>query len=427
MALNAPPGVFDIIPEASAEQWRSSYLWTHIEKTARHIASVFGYKEIRTPIFERKELFQRGVGDNTDIVSKEMYTFEDRGSRAMALRPEGTAAVIRAYLENRLEQMPGQQKLFYLAPMFRYERAQAGRYRQHHQFGVEAFGVGTPAQDAEVIDMLFCFYKNLGLKNLHLHINTLGDPAGRKAYKESLVDYLQKFKEALSKDSQTRLEFNPLRILDSKDPNDQEILKQAPTLFDYLSADSLKYFEKVCSLLSSIGIDHSVSPKLVRGLDYYNGTVFEVTSQALGAQNSIGGGGRYDGLVKLLGGPELPSIGWGTGLERIIQTMIAQEVAPSAPSGPKIFLVPLGENSYDFCFKLLHRLHENGIAAQMELGNRKLAKSMQHANAIQAAYTAVVGDNELESGSLQIKNMSTGHQDSVAIDRLEAYLSGGIS
>ncbi len=431
MSHHAPPGVFDIIPDPSPEVWRSSHLWAHVENIARETAALFGYQEIRTPIFERQELFQRGVGDSTDIVSKEMYTFVDRGDRQMALRPEGTAAVIRAFLEHRLDQQPSQQKLFYIAPMFRYERAQAGRYRQHHQFGIETFGIGTPGQDVESIDLLYCFYKRLGLKHLKLNINTLGNPASRQAFRQALVDYLGKYKADLSKDSQIRLEVNPLRILDSKDTKDQEILQGAPRLMDFLTPESKDHLERVCELLTSIGIPYVVHEKLVRGLDYYNGVVFEVTSEILGgAQNSIGGGGRYDGLVKLLGGPDIPSFGWGTGLERVIQTLIAQEAQPFSSAGPVIFFVPLGDKAYQTCFELVHHLHLAGIRSQMELGNRKLGKAMQYANGIKAKYTAVVGDNELESGSLPVKNMETGTIEQVSIDQIEAYLAsaqGGIA
>ncbi|MFA6914825.1 MAG: histidine--tRNA ligase [Parachlamydiales bacterium] len=422
MTFNAPPGVFDIIPDSPNDLWRSSFLWTHVENIARHCAELFGFSELRTPLFERQELFQRGVGDATDIVSKEMYTFVDRGNRAMALRPEGTAPAIRAYIENRLDQQPGQQKLFYLAPMFRYERAQAGRYRQHHQFGVEAFGSDAPAQDVEVIDLLFNFYENLGIKNLTLNINTLGDNEGRLVFREKLVSYLEKYSADLSNDSQNRLKINPLRILDSKDPKDQEILQNAPSLFSCLSDASKSNFEQVCNLLKGINIDYTISPKLVRGLDYYNGVVFEVTSNVLGSQNSIGGGGRYDGLVKKLGGPNTPSCGFGTGLERIIQTLIAQDSTPPRLPGPRLYLIALGETAYNFCFKLMHELRAQNIPVQMDLSNRKLAKSMQFANSVRAEFTAVVGDNELAENILQLKNMSTGESKRVSLEKIPEIL-----
>lgn len=422
MTFSAPPGVFDIIPEPSSEIWRSSFLWNFVEGFARHCALTYGFSEIRTPVFERQELFQRGVGDATDIVSKEMYTFADKGERIMALRPEGTAAAIRAYIENRLEQQPSQQKLYYIAPMFRYERAQAGRYRQHHQFGVEALGSDAPAQDVEIIDLLFYFYKLLGIKNLTLNINTLGDTEGRINFRQKLIAYLEKYESDLSADSKTRLKVNPLRILDSKDPKDQEILLEAPDLYSCLSASAQAHFEQVCHLLKEIGINYVVSPKLVRGLDYYNGVVFEVTSNVLGSQNSIGGGGRYDGLVKKLGGPSIPSCGFGTGIERIIQTLLAQEAAPPAPAGPRLFLIPLGEAAYTFCFKLMHTLRAENIHVQMDLNQRKLGKAMQLANALRAQFTAVVGDNELIENTLQIKNMSTGDSKTIPVNKIAEIL-----
>lgn len=422
MTIHAPPGVFDIVPEDINDQWRSSFLWNYVENTARHMASLFGFSEIRTPIFERLELFQRGVGEATDIVSKEMYTFVDRGDRSMALRPEGTAPAIRSFIENRLDQQPRQQKLFYIAPMFRYERAQKGRYRQHHQWGVEAFGSDAPGQDVEVIDLLFSFYKSLGLKDLTLHLHTLGDSEGRNRFREKLVHYLEKYEADLSADSQIRLKVNPLRILDSKDPKDQEILLDAPDLFSCLSSASQKNFEEVSTLLKNIGIDYIFNPKLVRGLDYYNGVVFEVTSNALGAQNSIGGGGRYDGLVKKLGGPNLPSCGFGTGLERVIQTLIAQNAAPQQPAGPRLYLVPLGAEAYELCFKLMHQLRSENIHVEMDLNNRKLAKAMQQANNLNAQLTAVVGDQEITEKNLTLKNMSTGNSQRVPLDKIVEFL-----
>lgn len=422
MNLKAPPGVFDIIPN-SPQKWRSSYLWHFVESKAKEVASLFGYLDIRTPIFERVELFKRGVGDNTDIVSKEMYTFIDKGERAMALRPEGTAPAIRAYIENNLHNDPTQQKLFYIAPMFRYERAQSGRYRQHHQFGVEALGSHSPLQDVEIIDLLFSFYKSIGLKDIELQINTLGNSEARASYRIDLVNYLEKYQHDLSEESKHRLVVNPLRILDSKDPKDQEILEKAPSLMNYLDKETLSHFEEVCNLIKSIQIPCKINPKLVRGLDYYNGVVFEVTTNLLGAQNSIGGGGRYDGLVKQLGGPAIPSCGFGTGLERVIQTLLAQNEGPSAPPGPLLYMIPLGKPAIKLCFEITHKLREKNIPAQMELTERKLSKAMQHANALSATFTAVVGDNELEKKCFPIKNMKLGTTEEVPFEKVEQYLN----
>lgn len=421
MSITAPPGVFDIIPNA-AEAWQSSHLWNYVEGIIRELASIYGFHEIRTPIFERVELFSRGVGESTDIVSKEMYTFEDRGGRIMALRPEGTAAVMRAFIEHQLNQKSPLHKLFYIAPMFRYERAQAGRYRQHHQFGVESIGYASPYVDVEAIDLLWSLYKKLGLKNITLHINSLGDTASRAHFREALVDYLSTHRQDLSKDSQNRLIVNPLRILDSKDAKDQEILIAAPKLFDHLDDASRVYFENVCGLLKDCQIPYQISPKLVRGLDYYNGVVFEITSGALGSQNSIGGGGRYDGLLKQVGGPDLPGIGFGSGLERIIQTLLAQETAPPALQPPAIFLIPLGEEAQKTCFKLLNDLRNNSIKAEMDFSQRKLNKVMQYANQIGAKSITVIGENELQKGQIQLKDMATGERVEINLSQIVSFL-----
>ncbi|MBA3958132.1 MAG: histidine--tRNA ligase [Parachlamydiaceae bacterium] len=408
MTMNAPPGVFDILPFCSKEEWRDSYLWQHVEELIRTTARDYGYQEIRTPMFERTELFKRSVGDTSDIVSKEMYTFLDKGERSMSLRPEGTAPVIRAFIEHQLSQAASIHKLFYIAPMFRYERSQAGRYRQHHQFGAEAIGNGSPEQDVELIDLLYTLYQRLGLTNLELVINSIGDAASRKAYRDALQNYLRSFLSQLSADSQTRFETNPLRILDSKDPNDRKILENAPSILDYLNSESTDHFQAVQILLKQLNIPFTVSPKLVRGLDYYNKTVFEIVAGELGAQNSIGGGGRYDGLMKQLGGPDLPTIGFGTGIERIIQTLLKQNVPLPAKEGPILFLIALGDDASKACFTILHDLRKAGIAAQMDFGNKKLSKSMQLADQLKAKFVAVVGDDEMRTGEVNLKEMATG-------------------
>jgi histidyl-tRNA synthetase len=419
MSLTAPPGVFDVIPHATPDSWRSSHLWTHVESIARHQAELFGFGEIRTPLFEREELFSHNVGATTDIVTKEMYTFLDKSERRLALRPEGTLPVMRAFLEHRLAQQGQQHKLFYLAAMFRYERAQAGRYRQHHQFGV---GVASPAQDVEVVDLLWSFYRSLGLRNLTLHINSLGKSDTRQKYRQALIDYFSQYRDELSADSQRRLDTNPLRILDSKDVKDQKIIIEAPQLIDYLDDASRCDFETFCGLLTAIGIPYQINSRLVRGLDYYNGVVFEVTSDALGSQNSIGGGGRYDGMLKNLGGPDLPTCGFGTGIERVIQTMLAQDVAPQSSIAPLIYIIPLGALAHEKSFVLLHELRQAGIRAQMELGNRKLNKAMHQAHNCRAHYTAIIGEDELAKGHLSLKHMQSGTQTEVAFSGLIQFL-----
>ena len=418
MKYSIPPGVFDIIPVDDQEQWKSSYLWAYVEKIIRETAKDYGYQEIRTPLFERTELFHRSVGDTSDIVSKEMYTFEDKGGRSLSLRPEGTAPVMRAFVEHQLDRKAPIQKLFYIAPMFRYERSQAGRYRQHHQFGAEAIGNGSPEQDVELIDLLYTLSQRLGLKNLTLHINSIGDQASRLAFRQALKDYLSPYFSRLSPESQTRLEVNPLRILDSKNREDQEIIAQAPSILDFLTDEAKTHFEEVKRLLTLLDIPYQINPLLVRGLDYYNKTVFEVVAGSLGAQNSIGGGGRYDGLLNTLGGADLPSIGFGTGIERILQTLLNQHAPTPEQPHPTVFLAPLGEKAKDTCFSLVHTLRKEGISSQMDFSTKKIGKILQYADQIRATYVIVIGDQEIEKQEVEIKEMKSGQKERVPLSSL---------
>jgi len=408
MDIPKPPGVFDILPRGTEEQWQLSHLWNHVEATIRKIASDYGFEEIRTPIFERTDLFKRGVGEGTDVVSKEMYTFEDRGGRSMSLRPEGTAPVVRAFVENNLDTEARTHKFFYIGPMFRYERSQAGRYRQHHQFGVEVIGTDAPEQDAEVIDLLYSLYRRLGLTNLKVYVNSIGKPECRTTFKAALQAYLKEHFSDLSAESKIRFETNPLRILDSKDPQDQKIVANAPSILDFLDAQDQEHFERVKFLLNQLKIPFEVNSNLVRGLDYYNKTVFEIVSGQLGAQNSIGGGGRYDGLIKTLGGPDLPALGFGTGIERILQTMLKQDVHAPLSYQPTLFFIPLGKEAEEICFTLAHELRDKGISTQIDYSRKKIGKAMQLANQMKARFVAVVGDNELKKREVELKEMSTG-------------------
>lgn len=423
MNIKAPPGTFDIIPEDPKDNWHNSYLWEHAEAIFRELSRRFGYEEICTPIFERSELFQHGVGESSDIVLKEMYTFEDKGGRQMALRPEGTAPVLRAFVEHHMHARSPVHKLFYIGPMFRYERAQAGRYRQFHQFGAEAIGNGSPEQDVEMIDLVCSIYKELGLKNLKIYLNSIGDSESRAAFREALKDFLRPSLAQLSEDSQRRFDTNPLRILDSKDPGDQQILSAAPSILDFLNPTSNEHFARVRSLLDDLHLEYEVNPRLVRGLDYYVETVFEIVSGELGAQNSVGGGGRYDGLLKRLGGPDLPCIGFATGIERIILTLLKQEVAVPKPAGPTLFFIGLDSASKNTCFRLLHQIRQAGISAEMDFSGRKLPKIMQYAHAIRAKYVVVVGDNELESGTVELKEMATGNIKKAPLHSLHTILA----
>jgi histidyl-tRNA synthetase len=353
-----------------------------------------------------------------------MYTFLDKGERSMSLRPEGTASVMRAFVEKHLDQMPGLHKFFYIGPMFRYERPQSGRYRQHHQFGAEAIGIGKPEQDVELIDLLCETYRRLGLKGLKVMINSVGDETSRTPYQEALRKYLEPHFEKLSADSQVRFTKNILRILDSKDEGDQAVLAKAPSILEFLSDEAKAHFEKVKRLLEIEKIPYVINHKLVRGLDYYNKTVFEVVSESLGAQNTLGGGGRFDGLLRSLGGPDLPAVGFGTGIERLLQTMVAQGVAfPPAPS-PLIFFIPMGEAASDACFALLCRLRHNGIAAEMDLSGKKIQNGLQLAGVENARYSVVLGDRELETGEVELKEMATRAVQKISLSKLETFLKG---
>ena len=339
MTIQSVTGVFDVLPVVPQEPWRAVHLWQYVEGVCKQLATDYGFSEIRTPMFERVELFKRSIGDETDIVSKEMYVFQDRGGRELALRPEGTASVIRALISEQRFTPIQALRYFYIGPMFRYERPQAGRFRQLHQFGVEVFGVGAAEQDAELIAMLFQLFRRLGLPQLTTYINSLGDKECRAKFREQLLGYLSGHLSQLSEDSQRRFERNPLRILDSKDHHDQEVLRNAPSIIDCLSPEDAAHFRRVQELLTMLGIPFEVSPLLVRGLDYYQKTVFEVASGKLGAQNTVGAGGRFDGLFKQLGGPDLPSAGWAAGIERIIHLLLKEGLCDTIAAPPLTLVV----------------------------------------------------------------------------------------
>jgi len=408
--IKSPPGVFDILPDEKSDLWRNAHFWHYVEGVIRRMAKLYGFHEIRTPLFEKTELFKRSVGEGTDIVSKEMYTFQDKGDRSLTLRPEGTAPVIRAFIEHQLAQQAPLHKLYYIAPMFRYERSQAGRYRQHHQFGVEIIGSSAPEQDAEMIDLAYSICSFLGLKNLSVVINSIGTAESRQTYRAALKDFLKSQFEQLSPDSKGRFETNPLRILDSKDPRDKEVIAKAPSILNFLDEESEAHFEIVKQCLDALEIPYQVNPFLVRGLDYYNKTVFEITSGELGAQNSIAGGGRYDGLIKSLGGPDLPSTGFAMGIERILQTMIGQNISIPPSSKSLLFLIPMGEEACKVCYKIQHDLRSQGLSVQMDYSGKKLNKAMQYANQLGVTFVAVVGDQELQSQEVELKNMATGEK-----------------
>ncbi len=425
MQFTIPKGTFDILPQESkaGDRWKEVSRWAYLENVMRTLSHNYGYQEIRTPIFEPTELFTRGVGETSDIVSKEMYTFLDKGERSMSLRPEGTASVMRAFVHNGLKQFGAIQKFFYIGPFFRYDRPQAGRYRQFHQFGAEAIGTDDPEQDFEVIDMLVELYKRLGLKDLHVMLNTLGGPECRGKYKEALLAFLAPHLGTLSLESQQRFEKNPLRILDSKDPSEQALLANGPEILDFLDDASRKRFDTLCNLLEKRGVPFSITPKLVRGLDYYNQTVFEVTSSALGAQNTIGAGGRYDGLLSLVGGPDLPAIGFSTGIERILHTLEKQGCKLPEGKGPFAAFIPLSKEAKETCLSLVYKLRHEEISAELS-PTMKIQKGLQAAEKQRAQFAIIIGEDELNQGKAQLKNMETRESSHIPIESLVTDLKG---
>lgn len=410
MAIQAPRGTYDILPDQSAK-------WQEIEQKINELCRLYQYKEIRTPIFEHTELFQRGVGDTTDIVTKEMYTFQDRGDRSLTLRPEGTASVVRSFVENKLFGMPDQPvKLFYTGPMFRYERPQAGRMRQFVQFGVEAIGSKDPAIDAEVISLAMELYKSVGLKKLRLVINSLGDTESRLAHKEALVAHFAPRIEEFCGDCQTRLEKNPLRILDCKVDREHPLMATAPSLADYLNAESQAYFDEVKAYLEQLDIDYVIDPNLVRGLDYYNHTAFEIMSDAegFGAITTLCGGGRYNGLVEDLGGPESPGIGFAMSIERLLLALQMENIEIGQSQNLDVYVIAMDESAKKEVFSILKALRSNGISADMDYTGRKLKAQMKSADRKGASFVLVIGETELESGKVAIKEMATGEQQEVS-------------
>jgi histidyl-tRNA synthetase len=418
MTIHAPTGVFDITPHAK-EEWRTSSVWQHVEQVAKEVARVYGFFEIRTPIFEKVELFQRSVGDVTDIVSKEMYVFDDRGGRKLALRPEGTASVIRALIEEQSFSSLLTQRYYYIGPMFRYERPQAGRFRQHHQFGVEVYGIKGPQQDAELIAMMQDFYVRLGISHMQVHINSLGSAPARESFRTALVQYLDPLKQKLSAESQERLVKNPLRILDSKATEDQDIISKAPSILDFLSIEDRSHFEEVQRLLNVLGVPFVVAPRLVRGLDYYERTVFEVTSSVLGAQNSIGGGGRYDGLLKKMGGPDLASIGWGTGLERVVQALLkSRQEQVSFHSRIHLVIIPMGERALAKGFELAQELRSKGLSVIVDGSEKKLKNAVRSAVEADVFSIIVLGDEEIDRGEAVLKFLATKEECHITLEQV---------
>lgn len=411
MALitNAIKGTLDTLPSGS-------YKIQYIEAAMREIAENYGFYEMRTPVFEHTELFQRSVGETTDVVQKEMYTFKDKGDRSITLKPEGTAGAVRAFLEHGLfnEAMP--QKIYYLTPCYRYEKPQAGRLREFHQFGVECFGAGGAAQDAEIILLANEVFNYLGVNNISLEINSIGCPECRKKYQEALKDYFRAHYDDLCDTCKGRLEKNPMRILDCKSPVCSEIAKDAPKILDYLCGDCNEHFESVKKYLTANNIDFTVNPTIVRGLDYYTRTVFEFVSNEIGAQGTVCGGGRYDGLVEEMGGKPTPACGFGLGLERLMLLMDTQKTEFPERRKCDLYIASMGAEANIKASALATDLRNEGLSAQFDTVGRSVKAQMKYADKIGALYTVVLGDSELESGKAMLKNMSDGTQTEIELE-----------
>ena len=408
-------GMVDILPD-------EAHKWHYVESVIRKTARLFHFQEIRTPIMEPTELIARGVGQLTDIVSKEMFAF-DRGDDHYVLRPEGTAPVARAFVEHNLQQRGGTQNLFYIGPMFRAERPQKGRQRQFHQFGAEVIGADDPFADAQVIAFMMHIYKEIGVKNMTLKINSVGDPESRKAYKSALQEYFKPHFEKLSETSKERYEKNPMRILDSKDEQDQPFLDDAPSILDYLNEDCEEHYAKVKSHLELLGIDYKEDDRLVRGLDYYTKTAFELTSTDLGSQDALGGGGRYDLLIEEIGGQKTPAVGFASGIERLMIACEALNLPLGEPDQPDVYIVCWGEKARLWALEHQPEFHKKGISCMIELAGKSMKAQMKDANRNNARFAVIVGEDELEKGEFTLRDMKSSEEEMVSLSKILEKLS----
>ncbi|MBP3337502.1 MAG: histidine--tRNA ligase [Clostridia bacterium] len=414
--IKAPRGTHDVLPQ-------EVYKWQAVEKKIRELCKDFAYAEIRTPMFEHTELFERGVGETTDVVQKEMYTFLDKGDRSITLRPEGTSPVVRSFVENSLYALPQPTKLYYISDCFRYEKPQAGRLRAFHQFGVEVFGAEGAQIDAEVISMAMMLFKRFGVTGIELNINSIGCPTCRKVYNEALKEYFKPHLDDLCETCRGRYEKNPLRILDCKSPECKEIYNSAPVLLDHICPDCLEHFEQLKKYLDIMGIKYSVDPTIVRGLDYYTKTVFEIVSKNIGAQGTVCGGGRYNGLVSELSGPEVPGVGFGLGIERLLLTLDNLGIELENDNKVDVFVASIGENADIFVQKLVYDLRNAGVKAERDYLGRSVKAQMKYANKIGAHFSFVLGDDDISSNKAVVKNMETGEQEEVSLDKICEYFT----
>ena len=417
MLTNAPRGTKDILPDTVGD-------WLYIEKEIRDLCKRFGYQEIRTPVFEHTELFQRGIGEGTDVVDKEMYTFTDRGGRSVTLRPENTASAVRAYLQNKLYAEADLVKLFYIGSMFRYDRPQAGRLREFHQFGIEALGESNPAVDAEVILLAIKLLEGLGLKDLELSINSVGCPECRSQYRTMLQDFFRDKLEDLCEDCKSRFDRSPLRILDCKKDSDKPYMADAPKITDCLCEECSSHFEALKQHLTKAGVGFKHDPRLVRGLDYYTKTAFEIKYPPLGAQSAVAGGGRYDGLIEEMGGNHTPAVGFATGLERLLLALENQNLLPDKNRSVDAYVVALGEKAQAEAFKLVMDLRDAGLSAAIDYAGRSMKAQMKQANKLNAKYAVILGDDEIAEGAALIRSMADSSQEKVAFDAVIEKIKG---
>ncbi|MGD1119668.1 MAG: histidine--tRNA ligase [Dehalococcoidales bacterium] len=411
----AARGTTDILPEEQP-------YWRFVEKAITEITRRYGYQRIDTPTFEDTSLFVRGVGEGTDIVDKEMYTFDDKGGKSLTLRPEGTAPVCRAYIQHGMANLPQPVKLYYLTRIFRYDRPQAGRLREHHQFGCEAFGENDPSIDAEVIDMAWRFYRTLGLTGISLQLNSIGCKICRPAYLQKLQDYYRQYADQLCNDCKNRLEKNPLRLLDCKQASCQGFAQNAPRSAGALCPDCADHFTRVQTYLGLLDIPFTINHRLVRGLDYYTRTVFEVQPAAEGGQSALGGGGRYDGLIEELGGKPTPGIGFGIGIERVILNLKSQNIKVPAPAPLQAFIACLGDPARDAAVKLAAELRRQGISAVASAGGKSLKAQLRQANTLGALYAVIIGEDEVKAGTVTLRQMADARQETIAVDELPGRL-----
>jgi len=406
VSITGIKGMNDILPS-------ESHLWQELETAARSIFAAYGFSEIRVPVVEKTELFSRSIGETTDIVEKEMYTFDDKSGNSLTLRPEGTAPVMRSFIQNKLHAADPVAKLYYLGPMFRYERPQKGRYRQFHQIGAEVIGVDDPKIDAQVLAMLVHYFSAVGIEDVELQVNSLGCPECRPGYRQTLIAFLEARLDTLCEDCRRRYRSNPLRVLDCKVPGCKDATAHAPSVLDHLCGGCAEHFAAVQGHLNSLNLPFSINPRMVRGLDYYTKTTFEMVTNRLGSQNAVAAGGRYDGLVKSLGGPDLPGIGFAMGLERLV-LMKGESSIP--PAGPELFLCGIGEAAADTAFMIMSALQKNLVHAEMDYQGKSLKAQMRRANKLGSRQVLILGDEELAKGNAQLKNMADGSQQDIALD-----------